>query len=107
MWNSRKPRSNSLSLGVDPMVGGAGRVALPAGGTDTLLLLALDHIIGDDSLRDRFLALTGLDGDTLRARAGAPETLLAVRAFLAGHEPDLLAVASALGVEPGILCGRS
>jgi hypothetical protein len=74
---------------------------------DTLLLLALAHIVGDDNLRDRFLALTGLDGETLRARAGAPETLAAVRAFLAGHEPDLLAVAAALGVEPSALCGPS
>jgi hypothetical protein len=74
---------------------------------DTLLLLALAHIVADDRLRDRFLALTGLDGETLRAQAGAPETLEAVRAFLAGHEPDLLAVSAALGVEPAALCGPS
>ncbi|WP_448579288.1 DUF3572 family protein [Thermaurantiacus sp.] len=74
---------------------------------DTLLLLALAHIIGDDALRERFLALTGFDGATLRARAGEPDVLQAVAAFLAGHEPDLVAVAAALGVEPGALCARS
>ena len=74
---------------------------------DTLLLQALAHIIADPALRDRFLALTGLDGAGLRARAGEPATLAAVEAFLAGHEPDLLAVAHALGVEPSALCGRS
>lgn len=74
---------------------------------DTLLLRALAHIVADERLRDRFLALTGLDGATLRACAGHPETLDAVRAFLLGHEPDLVAVASALGVEPKALCGPS
>lgn len=73
---------------------------------DTLLLLALAHIIGDDRLRERFLALSGFDGATLRARAGEPDVLAAVSAFLSGHEPDLVAVAAALGVEPGALCAR-
>lgn len=107
-------------MNAGPRKAGAGRLALPrvpskpgfdgcqpAGGSETLLLLALAHIIGDDLLRDRFLALTGLTGDHLRARASAPETLAAVRAFLEGHEPDLLAVAAALGVEPSALCGPS
>ncbi|WP_448584970.1 DUF3572 family protein [Thermaurantiacus sp.] len=74
---------------------------------DTLLLRALAQIVSDERLRARFLALTGLDPETLRARAGAPETLEAVGAFLAGHEPDLVAVATALGVEPSALCGPS
>jgi hypothetical protein len=74
---------------------------------DALLLLALAHIVGDPTLRERFLALTGLDGASLRARAGEAATLAAVAQFLAGHEPDLLAVARALGVEPDLLCGRS
>ncbi|WP_194745308.1 DUF3572 family protein [Thermaurantiacus tibetensis] len=74
---------------------------------DTLLLRALAHIVADERLRDRFLALTGLDAATLRARAGEADVLAAVAAFLAGHEPDLLAVASALGVEPAALCARS
>lgn len=74
---------------------------------DSLLLLALAHIVADDRLRDRFLALTGLDAATLRARAGAPDVLEAARSFLAGHEPDLLAVAAALGVDPAALCARS
>lgn len=73
---------------------------------DTLLLQALARIVADATLRERFMALTGLDAETLRAEAGAPATLAAVSAFLAGHEPDLLAVAAALGVEPGALCGR-
>ncbi len=74
---------------------------------DTLLLRALAHIVADAALRERFLALTGLDPATLRARAGEADVLAAVAAFLAGHEPDLLAVAAALGVEPGALCARS
>jgi large subunit ribosomal protein L33 len=74
---------------------------------DTLLLHALAHIVSDERLRDRFLALTGLDAATLRARAGEADVLEAVASFLAGHEPDLVAVAAALGVEPAALCARS
>lgn len=74
---------------------------------DILLLRALAHIVADERLRDRFLALTGLDAATLRARAGESDVLAAVAAFLAGHEPDLLVVAAALGVEPAALCARS
>lgn len=91
-----------------------GRLAGPGGvdqtdgmDRDTLLLRALAHIVGEPRLRDRFLALTGLDAGTLRARAGEADVLAAVASFLAGHEPDLVAVAAALGVEPAALCARS
>ncbi len=68
-----------------------------------LALRALTAILADDALRDRFLTLTGLDAATLRARAGAPDVADAVATFLAGHEPDLLAVAARLGVPPASL----
>ncbi|MFQ3594633.1 MAG: DUF3572 family protein [Sphingomonadaceae bacterium] len=95
--SSRKRRSSSEA--------GTGRGGARL--SDVLLLQALAHIIADDRLRERFLALTGFDPATLRARAGEPDVLDAVAGFLEGHEPDLLAVAAALGVEPGALCARS
>jgi hypothetical protein len=67
---------------------------------DVLALRALAAILADDALARRFLALTGLDAETLRARAGKPDVTEAVAAFLSGHEPDLLAVAARLGVPP-------
>lgn len=71
----------------------------------TLALQALAAIIADDSLRERFLALTGFDPATIRARAGEPDMADAVAEFLAGHEPDLIRIASQLGVTPDHLMG--
>ena len=65
-----------------------------------LSLRALAAIIADEPLRERFLALTGYDAPTLRARAGESDVQRAVIAFLTAHEPDLLRVAGDLGVKP-------
>ena len=51
----------------------------------------------------RFLAITGLDPDGLRAAIGEPATHLAVFDFLCAHEPDLMAAAEALGLAPAEL----
>lgn len=74
----------------------------------TLALQALAAIIADEDLRERFLALTGYDGDTIRARAGSPDMAEAVAGFLGGHEPDLLRIAEKLDVPPTrLLEGRA
>ena len=49
------------------------------------------------------LALTGLSGDELRARAAEPAVLAAVLAFLEAYEPDLIACADALDLPPAAL----
>lgn len=69
----------------------------------TLALGALGWVLGDAPRADRLLALTGLGVDELRGGLGDPAVLGAVLEFLAGHEPDLLAAAAALGVEPAEL----
>ena len=51
----------------------------------------------------RFLDLTGIGTDELRARAGEPALLAALLRFLEAHEPDLLAVAEALDMKPEAL----
>lgn len=79
---------------------------MPCRMDDALTLRALAAIIADDQLRDRFLALTGYDGATLRARAGEEDVLNAVVEFLGGHEPDLLRIATLLDVRPEDLCAR-
>ncbi len=60
-------------------------------------------MLGEQSRADRLLALTGLTPEALRAGLGDPATLGAVLDFLCAHEPDLLAAADALGVEPQAL----
>ena len=68
-----------------------------------LALGALGWVLGDATRAERLLALTGLDADALRGGLGDPAVLGAVLEFLASHEPDLVAAAEALGVEPAQL----
>ncbi len=70
-------------------------------------LQALAHIAADEELGPRFLALTGLDADGLRAGASDPGLLAAVLEFLAAHEADLVAVAEALEVSPATLAAAA
>jgi len=64
---------------------------------------ALGWLLQSESRADRLLALTGLTPDALRAGIADPAVLGAVLDFLAGHEPDLVGAAEALGVVPAVL----
>ncbi|MFC3213591.1 MULTISPECIES: DUF3572 domain-containing protein [Novosphingobium] len=68
-----------------------------------LALSALGWVLAEQSRADRFLSLTGLTPDELRASLMERGTLTAVLDFLASHEPDLLAAADALGIKPEAL----
>ena len=68
-----------------------------------IALSALAATLVDDRRAQRFLALTGIGTDELRRRANDPSLLSAVIAFLEAHEPDLIAVAEAVGIEPAAL----
>ena len=70
---------------------------------DALALRALGWTLADDQLAERFLALTGLTPQTLRARLQDPALLAGLLHVLEQHEPDLLACAAALDVEPAAL----
>lgn len=61
---------------------------------------ALTYLAGDPDRLSRFLALTGLGPDTLRAAASSPDFLASVLAHIVAHEPDLIACAEAIGVAP-------
>ena len=69
----------------------------------TLALAALAATLGDTRRAHRFLDLTGIGTDELRARAGEPALLAALLRFLESHEPDLVSVAEELGVAPEVL----
>jgi Protein of unknown function (DUF3572) len=72
---------------------------------NTLALNALVWVLQDPDRADRFLALTGLNGDDIRGRITDPALLDAVLGFLEAHEPDLIACARALDVAPSTLIG--
>ena len=66
-------------------------------------LKALVWTLEDPTRAHRLLALTGLTPEALRAGAGDRHILAALLDFLAGHEPDLVACADAIGVGPSDL----
>jgi len=68
-----------------------------------LALAALAATLGDARRAQRFIDLTGIDTNELRARAGDPALLAALIRFLEAHEPDLVAVAGEVGVGPDLL----
>ena len=70
------------------------------GDAEALALAALAATLTDERRAQRFLELTGLDADELRAQAGDRGLLAASLAFLEAHEPDLVDVAQAIGVKP-------
>jgi hypothetical protein len=72
----------------------------PAAEPEALALSALVWLLGSESRADRLLSLTGLTPDALREGLGDRAVLAAVLEFLCSYEPDLVAAAQALGVEP-------
>jgi hypothetical protein len=65
-----------------------------------LALAALGWLLGEPARAQRYLDLTGLDPDALRASLNDPAVLASALDFLANHEPDLLSAAEALAVTP-------
>lgn len=66
----------------------------------TLALAALGWILQDVERAERYLELTGLDPDTLRAGLDDPAILGSALDFLANYEPDLIRASEALAVSP-------
>lgn len=65
---------------------------------EMLALQALGWILSDEPCRERFLGMTGLTPDGLRASLHEKTTLAAILRFLSAHEADLLACADALDI---------
>ena len=72
---------------------------------EAMALSALAATLTDERRALRFLDLTGLDAHELRDRAMAGDRglLAATLGFLENHEPDLIAVAEAIGATPAEL----
>ena len=70
---------------------------------ETIAFQAIAWIVADAELTNRFLGLSGLDSDSLRAGLGEAWLNAAVLTFLSNHEADLTACAAALDIAPGHL----
>ena len=74
---------------------------------EILALQALGWVLQDEDRAQRLLALTGLDPRELRSGLEDPAMLSALLGFLANHEPDLIACAAALDVDPAKLAAAA
>ena len=75
----------------------------PSNDSATIALSALAATLTDERRAERFLSITGLSPNGIRQALGDRRTLAACLAFLESHEPDLLAVAEAIGEKPEAL----
>ncbi|MCY7270835.1 MAG: DUF3572 domain-containing protein [Sphingomonas bacterium] len=75
----------------------------PPNDSETVALSALAATLTDERRAERFLSITGLSPDGIRNALGDRHTLAACLAFLESHEPDLIAVAEAIGEKPATL----
>ena len=70
---------------------------------ETLALRVLAHIAMDETLMPRFLTLSGLDLETLKARAADPALLGGVLDFVLFDDSLVLQLAETLEVKPEAL----
>lgn len=67
---------------------------------EALAVEALAFVAADADLLQRFLSVTGIEAEAIRAAAREPGFLAGVLGFVAAHEPTLLAFAGAAGRPP-------
>ena len=67
---------------------------------EMLAIRALGYLAGDPEQLARFLALTGIAPEDLRAAATQASFLSGVLDFFMGDEPTLLAFAASAGIDP-------
>ncbi|ALH82725.1 DUF3572 family protein [Sphingopyxis macrogoltabida] len=74
---------------------------------EALALQVLGWILTDEPRAERLLGMTGLTPAVLRESLGQRATLAAILGFLTAHEPDLVACADALDIEPEALAAAA
>ena len=67
---------------------------------DDIAVAALGFLAADPERLDRFLGVTGLGPENLRAAAGEPGFLASVLGYLVADEPLLVAFAAEAGIPP-------
>ena len=80
--------------------GWRGQWALDREAAETIAVQALGFLASEPQRFARFLALTGLELEDVRARAGSPDLLAAVLGHLTGDESLLLTFAAETHIAP-------
>ncbi|WP_420962327.1 DUF3572 domain-containing protein [Brucella sp. IR073] len=76
---------------------------IKADAAQAIAIQALAFLAQDDELLPRFLALSGIRAEDIRAAAREPGFLAGVLQFYLGHEPTLLRFCEASGNQPADL----
>lgn len=74
---------------------------------EVLALRCIGALFEEQDLAIRFLTLTGLTLEDLRAHLSQANTLCAVLDFLLAHEPSLKLIAERLGISPESIVGAA
>ena len=67
---------------------------------EALAIQALGFIAADPELLPRFLAITGIEANSIRQAAREPGFLAGVLQFIAAHEPTLMRFSEETGTPP-------
>jgi len=67
---------------------------------EALAIRALGFVAADPELLPRFLAITGIEAQSIRRAASEPGFLAGVLQFILAHEPTLLRFAEETGTPP-------
>ncbi len=76
------------------------QVEIAAENAHLLAIEGLNFIVGDSQALARFMNLSGLSADDIRAAAAEPEFLAGVLSFLMDHEAVLMAFAATAQIPP-------
>ncbi len=67
---------------------------------ETIALQALGYLVADETLRGRFMSVSGVAREEFEANAEDPAFLAGVLDFFLAHESDLLALCDAAELSP-------
>jgi hypothetical protein len=76
------------------------RHSLTPENAETIAVSALAFIASDPELLPRFLSMTGIEANAIRAAASEPGFLGGVMQFIVAHEPTLLRFSEESGIPP-------
>jgi hypothetical protein len=72
---------------------------------ETIAIEALGFVAADPELLPRFLAITGIEAQSIREAAREPGFLAGVLQFILAHEPTLMKFSEASGLAPATVAG--
>ncbi|MEO9338988.1 DUF3572 domain-containing protein [Mesorhizobium sp. SB112] len=76
------------------------RQSLTPENAETIAVSALAFIASDPELLPRFLSMTGIEANAIRAAASEPGFLAGVMQFIVAHEPTLMRFSQESGIAP-------